>query len=87
MAKSLRSKNVQKNKTIKRATSFGDVHAARAARIAEKFQENTRKQQENADPSSTSDQMDVEKKKVSTSGWAKKKKHGNKRNGKKSKKH
>ncbi len=74
MAKSLRAKNVQKNKTVKRATSFGDVAKARAERIAEKLEENARKQQIEL----PTDQMDVEKK-ISTAGYSKKKKHGNKR--------
>ena len=80
MAKSLRAKNVQKNKTIKRATMFGETHAARTERLAAKLKENAAKQQarmEEDEPAS--DAMNVEPKKKSTSGWNKKKKHGNKR--------
>lgn len=72
MAKSLRSKRELRNRGIKRERVNGPAEKEREYRLAEKAQSRLIKEkaeQQQKDNSSSSEQMEVDDKKVSTSGW------------------
>ncbi|EGV64119.1 hypothetical protein PSN45_003781 [Yamadazyma tenuis] len=84
MAKSLRSKNVLRAKSIKRNKEFKDLDDKRRERLANKMKEELNKQDKTGSKLEDNEAVNADKK-ISTSGWrdSRKSQYKQKKNSKK----